>query len=142
MAEKIKQINGKDFIFCPWRQKYVRLTPEEWVRQHFLQWLVSELHYPMSRIAVEHPIKVADVNKRCDAVVLNSYLEPLCIIEFKADSISLTQRVFDQVAVYNRRLNVPYFILSNGRTTYFCRVTPEGYEYQSQIPNYEQLWRE
>ena len=117
----------------------MRLTPEEWVRQHILHLLVQNFGYPAARLAVEHPIKVGDLQKRCDAVVMSDTLAPLCIIEFKAESVSLTRRVFDQVAVYNRRLQVPVFIISNGKTTYACRVSKDGYELLQQIPTYEEL---
>ena len=109
------------------------------MRQYFLHYLVDDLGYPKARIAVEHPIQVAQVQKRCDAVVMDDRLEPLCIIEFKAEDVALTQRVFDQVAVYNRKLNVKYFILSNGKHTYACSVTPSGFTFLPSIPTYPQL---
>lgn len=135
----IKDINGKRQIFCDWRRKFVRLTPEEWVRQQVLHALVDNTGYPAARIAVEHPIQVGEVQKRCDAVVMGEQLQPLCIIEFKAEAVALSQKVFDQVAVYNRRLQVPFFIISNGRTTYACRVRENGYEFIEQLPTYEEL---
>ena len=135
----IKTGNGKSQIFCDWRRKFVRLTPEEWVRQQVLHTLVEQYTFPATRIAVEHPIQVGEVQKRCDAVILGAQLQPLCIVEFKAERVGLTQKVFDQVAVYNRRLQVPFFIISNGTTTYACRVTAEGYEFLPDIPSYEEL---
>ena len=117
----------------------MRLTPEEWVRQHILHFLVEESGYPQSRIAVEHPIQVGQTKKRCDAVVMGNSLEPLCIIEFKAEKVALTQRVFDQTAVYNRKLQVPYLLISNGKTTCFCKVSDTGYEFLEHIPSYDQL---
>ena len=135
----IEQRNGKDYIFCAWRRKYVRLTPEEWVRQHFLHALVEDFAYPQSLIAVESAIEVGEMKKRCDAIVYNSDLKPLCIVEFKAPTVSLTQRVFDQVAVYNRRVGVDYFFLSNGRDHRACRVNETGYEQLPNIPLYNEL---
>ncbi len=135
----IKTQNEKSVVFCDWRRKFVRLTPEEKVRQAFLHWLVEEMGYPKSLIAVEHPICVGDLKKRCDAVVFSQTLQPLCIIEFKAKDVPLTQRVFDQIAVYNRRLNVTTFIVSNGRQTFACNVTDAGYEFLQKIPKYEEL---
>lgn len=126
-------------IFCSWRKKWVRLTPEEWVRQHFLHALVDSFGYPQSLIAVEAPIRVGDVQKRCDAIVYNTDLTPLCILEFKAPSVSLTQKVFDQVAVYNRRLHVQHFILSNGKQHQACKVGDDGYEMLPTLPLYNQL---
>ncbi len=135
----IKNIDGKEQIFCEWRRKFVRLTPEEWVRQQVLHALVDELAYPKARIAVEMAIQVGERKKRCDAVVYNAQLQPICLIEFKAESVPLTQQVFDQAAVYNRELAVKHFIISNGKQTFVCRVTETGYDFLTEIPTYEQL---
>ena len=147
----IRTHNGKEQVFCEWRRKWVRLTPEEHVRQWVLHSLVEDTGYPKSLIAVEHPIQVAQVSKRCDAVVLAQDLRPLCIIEFKAPDVTLAQRVFDQVAVYNRALGVRYFIISNGKQTYACRLKhlpqplsqgeggSSGYEFLEALPTYEEM---
>ena len=136
---QIELRNGKNYIFCVWRRKYVRLTPEEWVRQHFLHALVEDFGYPQSLIAVEASIRVGDVPKRCDAIVYDSTLSPLCIVEFKAPSVPLTQQVYDQVAVYNRKVGVAVFMLSNGKEHKACRVLPNGYQFLPALPLYEQL---
>lgn len=136
---QIEQREGKDHIFCVWRRKYVRLTPEEWVRQHFLHALVEDFGYPQSLIAVEAAIRVGDVQKRCDAIVYDANLQPLCIVEFKAPSVRLTQQVFDQVAVYNRQLGVSYFLLSNGKEHCACSVSADGYEMLPTLPLYKEL---
>ena len=138
-SPNITTVNGKEQIFCDWRRKFVRLTPEEWVRQQFLHFLVEDMKYPKSRIAVEYPIEVGEVNKRCDAVVMGEHLEPLCIIEFKAENVELSQRVFDQVAVYNRRLQVKYFVISNLKSTFVCQLTPSYYEFLPSLPAYTNL---
>jgi type I site-specific restriction endonuclease len=117
----------------------VRLTPEENVRQSILQWLVEEHLYPHHLIAVEVPIKVGSTPKRCDAIVYNKEMQPLMLIEFKAPSIAITQEVFDQAAIYNRQLNVPLLLLSNGQTIILARVTKEGYQYLPRIPAYTEL---
>ncbi len=135
----IKTIDGKQSIFCDWRRKFVRLTPEEWVRQQVLHALVDEFAYPKARIAVEMGIQVGACKKRCDAVVYDAQLGPVCLIEFKAESVPLTQQVFDQAAVYNRELAVKHFIISNGKQTFVCRITPTGYDFLTEIPAYEQL---
>lgn len=129
----------KEQIFCAWRRKYVRLTPEERVRQTFLHGLVEQLHYPASLVAVETAITVAGTTKRCDAVVYNQALQPVCIIEFKAPSVPLTQAVFDQVAVYNHRLQVQHFMLSNSIQHVACRVDNDGYHLLDHIPTYQEL---
>ena len=134
----IRQIDGKDYVFCVGRRKFVRLTPEEWVRQNFLHALVAQ-GYPQERIAVEAAIGVAELQMRCDAIVYDGQLQPVCIIEFKAPTVSLTQKVFDQVSVYNRRLCVDYFILSNGREHTACIVNPTGYSRLEALPTYQQL---
>lgn len=131
--------NNKEQVFCPWRRRWVRLTPEEWVRQQVLRQLVEDYSFPFSRIAVEHAIRVGEAARRCDAVVFDSTLTPLCIIEFKAESVPLTQRVFDQVAVYNRRLRVPLGIVSNGPRTIAYRITSAGYSFLPAIPSYPDL---
>ncbi len=135
----IKNIDGKEQIFCEWRRKFVRLTPEEWVRQQVLHALVDEFGYPLTRIAVEMAIQVGERKKRCDAVVYDAQLQPICLIEFKAESVPLTQQVFDQAAVYNRELAVKHFLISNGKQTFVCRVTPNGYDFLTEIPAYEAL---
>lgn len=134
----IRQQNGKDYIFCVWRRKFVRLTPEEWVRQNFLHALL-ELGYPQEKIAVEASITLAGLSKRCDAIIYDAALQPICIVEFKAPTVALSQKVFDQVAVYNKKLEVEHFILSNGKLHKACKVNDNGYEMLDGIPFYEEL---
>lgn len=137
---RIRNNDGKEQILCPFRRKWVRLTPEEQVRQNFLHRLVTELAYPLTHIAVEHPIQVGDAKKRCDAVVMDCSLQPRCIIEFKAPNVAVTEMTFDQIAVYNRRLGVPYLMVSNGRQTFVCYVhTDHTLEFLSDIPPYNSL---
>ena len=114
--------NGKEQIFCEWRKRWVRLTPEEWVRQQLLHRLVEEYGYPASLIAVEQAISVGETKKRCDAVVYTNtssspspeerggvrFLSPLMIIECKAETVPLSQKTLDQAITYNRKLNVPH----------------------------------
>lgn len=135
----IRTAAGKEHIWCDWRRKFVRLTPEEWVRQQVLHRLVEEYDFPMNRLAVEHAISLGEARKRCDAVVFDHTLRPRCIIEFKAETVSLTQRVFDQVAAYNRRLDVPCGIVSNGLQTIAYRITADGYVFLPEMPHYAQL---
>ena len=95
----------------------MRLTPEEWVRQQFLHRLVDDYHYPAGRIGVEVAIAVGDAKKRCDAVVYDEQLQPLVLIECKAEHVALTQSTLDQALTYNRQLRVPYLFLHNGQET-------------------------
>lgn len=131
--------DNKEEVFCRWRRRYVRLTPEEWVRQQVLQSLEDNYGYPHSLIGVEVSIEVAGLQKRCDAIVYDRALRPLMLIEFKSEVVSLTQAVFDQAAVYNHRLCVPYLMLSNGQSSIVTQVSSEGYEYMKEIPLWSQL---
>ena len=118
--------NNKEQIFCEWRHKWVRLTPEEWVRQQLLHRIVEQLNYPASLIAVEAAITVGDAKKRCDAVVYDRTMQPLMLIECKAETVPLTQKTLDQAVIYNRRLNVPYLLLHNGPQTIFVTIETNG----------------
>ena len=131
--------NGKEQIFCEWRRRWVRLTPEEWVRQQLLHRLVEQLGYPASLIAVEAPIKVGEVQKRCDAIVYNQSMTPLVLIECKAEKVPLTQKTMDQAATYNRKLQVPYLILHNGPQTIVGKVNDNTISFINAIPQFNQL---
>lgn len=130
--------NGKEQIFCEWRHRWVRLTPEEWIRQQLLHRMVNEGAYPASLIAVEQAITVGDVRKRCDAVVYDNTMQPLMLIECKAETVPLTQKTLDQAITYNRKLNVPYLLLCNGTQTIFVNGNDI---YTSGFPRYTDLLR-
>ena len=131
----VKDINGKQCVFCAWRRRWVRLTPEEWVRQHFLHRLVSDYGYPSGRIGVEVSIALGDAKKRCDAVVYDEQLRPQVLIECKAEHVAITQRTLDQAITYNRKLNVPYLFLHNGPETVVVRFkTPSNSHYKGGEP--------
>ena len=132
----VKQIRGKDYILCGWRHKYVRLTPEEWVRQQVLHQLVTDLGYPASGIAVEVQLTT---RRRADAVVYKSDLTPVMLIEFKAETVELSQKTLDQIAVYNRQYKVPYLLLSNGRQTVMAKVDEQQIIFLENIPEWTQL---
>jgi len=138
---RIKNQNEKDFIFDEQRKKYVSLTPEEWVRQNFLRYLIEVKLYPASLLAVEQELKLNGMKKRCDAIVYNYNAEPIVIIEFKAPNIRINQKTFDQTAVYNSKLGVEYLIISNGLNHYFCKVDSVNsrYEFFPDIPNFNTL---
>lgn len=141
MGLRTRLYNGKEQIFCEWRHRWVRLTPEEWVRQQLLHRLV-EMDYPAPLIAVETAISVGEAKKRCDAVVYDRALAPLMLIECKAETVPLTQKTLDQALTYNRRLNVPYLVLHNGPQTLFVTLEPNGTNTISQrIPRYADLLR-
>jgi len=134
-------MDNKQQILCAWRRKYVRFTPEEYVRQSILHALEDNFGYPHGLIGVEVPIEVAGLKKRCDAIVYNQQMQPLMLIEFKADTVQLTQQVFDQAAIYNRHLHVPYLMLSNGKQTIIAKVLDNEYQFLEQIPTYDTLQR-
>ena len=135
---RTRVFNGKEQIFCEWRHRWVRLTPEEWVRQQLLHRMVSELDYPASLIAVETAITVGEAKKRCDAVVYDRLTQPLMLIECKAETVPLTQKTLDQAVTYNRKLNVPYLLLCNGGQT----ICIDGNNHYSQrCPRYTDLLR-
>lgn len=108
-------------VFDPIRQKQVKLTPEEWVRQNIIQHLLA-LGYPKGLIAAEQPITFNGLKKRCDIVVYNRQAQPSLIVECKAPHVGITQKVFDQIAVYNLKLNVEYLIVTNGLQHFCCKV--------------------
>jgi len=135
---KTRLQNNKEQVFCDWRHKWVRLTPEEWVRQQLLHSLVEQLGYPSSLIAVEAAITVGETKKRCDAIVYNTAMQPLVLIECKAETVPLTQKTLDQAITYNRKLQVPYLLLSNGVQTIWINGTNI---YTSGIPRYADLLR-
>ena len=109
------------------------------MRQTTLQLLVDEFGYPHNLIAVEVPIEVAGVQKRCDAIVYNRQMQALMLLEFKAPSVHLTQEVFDQAAIYNRTLHVPLLMLCNGRESIVAYVTSDHYQFVDHIPQYTSL---
>ncbi len=140
-APKIILRDEKHMIFDPLRRKYVSLSPEEWVRQHFINYLLTEKKYPEGLLANEVQIKLNATTKRCDTIVYDSFLSPLMIIEYKAPSVPITKNVFDQIVRYNMVLRVRYLIVSNGINHYCCKVDYEKQEiiYMETIPEYKQL---
>lgn len=129
---------------CIWdriRRKYVALTPEEWVRQHFVNYIITEKHYPENLIANEIQISLNNQKRRCDTVVYDRTLSPLVIIEYKSPEVKITQEVFDQIARYNIVLKVKYLIVSNGMQHFCCQInySDMSFEYLSDIPEFPHL---
>ncbi len=110
---KIKEENDKEWIWDEVRKKWVRLTPEEWVRQNFIQFLVQQHKYPSSLMAVEKEILLEDIKKRCD-IVLYQAEKPWMIVECKEMNVVLDEAVLKQVLTYNMSIPVPYLIITNG----------------------------
>ena len=128
-------------IYDTLRRKYVKLTPEEWVRQHFVHMLVERKGYPGALMANEVALKVGEKRLRADTVLYDSRLRPRMIVEYKAPHVAITQAVFDQIATYNLLLRVDYLVVSNGLSHYCCRMDYENrqYRYLQDIPLYAEL---
>ncbi len=119
---RIKKQNGMAMIFDIIRKKYVALTPEEWVRQHLVHYLVEEKRYPRTLIAVEKEIHLYGLKRRFDVVCYDRQSEPYLIVECKAPAVALSQAVFDQVFRYNLVMAAPYVAITNGVTHYCGRL--------------------
>ena len=138
---KIQQSNGKDQIFDDLRRCYVALTPEEWVRQHFVHMLIEHKGYPATLTANEVAISLNGMSRRCDTVVYDKGLRPRAIIEYKAPSVKIDGKVFAQIARYNLVLRVDYLIVSNGLHHYCCKMDYDNnsYTFLNEIPAYTDI---
>lgn len=126
-------------VFDPLRGKWVALTPEEWVRQHFVNFLITQRDFPQMLMANEVSLTFNSMPRRVDTMVYTRALNPLCVVEYKAPDVVLTQKVFDQIARYNSVIEAPCLIVSNGIHHYCCRYTAQGYTFLPDIPNYREL---
>jgi hypothetical protein len=128
-------------IFDILRRRYVALTPEEWVRQSFIHYLINHLGYPSTLLANEISLKVGQKQLRADSVLYNQSLQPRMIIEYKAPNIEITQKVFDQISAYNLLLHADYLVVSNGINHYCCKMDYDGKKYLfiDHIPRYEEI---
>lgn len=140
-SHKVIVKSGKSYIFDDLRRKYVALTPEEWVRQHFVHFLVEQKGYPKGLLANEIQINLNGTKKRCDTVLYGRDLNARMIVEYKSPSIEITQAVFDQITRYNMVLKVEYLIVSNGLNHYCCKIDYTGntYSFLPDIPSYNML---
>lgn len=138
---KIKKSPQGLLIFDSSRKKYVALTPEEWVRQHFVAYLTSEKQFPASIINNEVSLVQNGIKRRCDTLIINHSGQPLVIIEYKAPTVEISQQVFDQIVRYNMVLRAQYLIVSNGLTHYCCKIdyTDASYAFLQDIPSYQQI---
>ena len=131
-----------DLILDPIRKKYVRLTPEEWVRQNFVQYLVHEGKYPAGLIGIEVMFKLNKLRKRADILVHNRKGEPVMLVECKSDEVRLDDKVNDQIVEYNMNYRIPYLVITNGMSHYAVKITDydtHQFEYLLTIPLYEDL---
>lgn len=132
---------GKKEIFDSFRRKYLVLTPEEWVRQHFLHFLVNEKKFPAMLLSVEKGIMVNGMQKRFDAVACDHTGQPLVLLEFKSPEVGLNQKVLEQIGRYNMNLNVRYLMISNGIQHFSCELDylTHSFRFHDQIPMFDAL---
>lgn len=138
---QLKQDADRLFIFDELRKKHLLLTPEEWVRQHWIQHLISNKYFPKVLIQAEGGLKLNGLQKRTDLVVFDRSGERLLLAEFKAPSIKISQKAFDQIARYNMVHRVRYLLVSNGLEHYYAIIDFESqsYRFLSELPVYSQL---
>jgi hypothetical protein len=136
---KITDENGQLTLFDTIRKKNIILTPEEWVRQHFVQYLINQKHYPKTLIKLEGGHKLHGMARRSDIVVYNPGGEKMLLVECKAPSVSIDQKTFDQVARYNMVHKVKLLAVTNGLQHYYCRINFENRDYQfiEELPGYK-----
>lgn len=136
---KIREKEGKREIFDRLRRCYVALTPEEWVRQHFVNMLIEHKGYPATLTANEVPITLNGMMRRCDTVVYDKNLRPIAIVEYKAPTVKIDEKVFAQIARYNLVLKVDFLIVSNGLQHFCCKMDYEknSYSFLREIPAYD-----
>jgi hypothetical protein len=137
LKESIKGIEILDEI----RNKYIKLTPEEWVRQNFIHYLINHFNYPKGLIGVEKLVKYNGMNKRADIVIFNKEGKPALLVECKSFKVNITEETFFQVARYNKTLQVKFLILTNGINHYICTLDFEKNQinYLNQIPTYQTI---
>ena len=136
---RFKNSENKVAIFDEIRKKFIILTPEEWVRQHVVQFLLQEKNYPKSHINVEKLLKINDLKKRYDIVVFNADGSIRILIECKAPEIKIAQNTFDQIARYNLTLRAEFLMVTNGHNHYFCQMDFENekYRFMKELPHFE-----
>lgn len=133
--------DGTHQIFDRLRGKFVALTPEEWVRQHFVAFLIDHKGFPIGLMANEVSLSLNGTSRRSDTVVYNSSAQPLVIVEYKAPTVKISQKTFDQIIRYNMVFHAPYLIVSNGINHYCCHIDFEkkSYKFLPDIPSYQEL---
>ena len=135
---KVKEQDGKPFIWDEIRKKYLLITPEEWVRQHFIHFLIAR-KYPKSLISVEGGLKYNQRQKRTDILVLNRMGDPFLLVECKAPEVKVNQKTLEQAIYYNQVIRAPYIALTNGLQHFFCHIDFKNQKASplADLPNYE-----
>lgn len=138
---KIKEESGKNRIFDPIRRKYLILTPEEWVRQHFIQFLILEKGFPPGLFKIEGGVAHHQRKGRYDALVGDRQGAPLMLIECKAPTVAITKETFYQIARYNTEMEVPYFAVTNGMQHYYLKLdkVAKKLRFLEELPDYQYL---
>ena len=131
---RIKKEGGKEFIFDALRKKWLLLTPEEWVRQNFVQYLIKTKNYPSSLIALEKEIQLGELKKRFDILVYDNNHQPWMMIECKAEEVKLNEDVLQQVLRYNISVPVQFIVITNGSFTHACQKENKGLRSIDEIP--------
>lgn len=135
-AYKVKKQAGKPYIYDTIRRKYLLLTPEEWVRQHFTHYLINHLNYPRGLMTTESGLRYNKLQRRTDIVVFDRQAAPYMIVECKAPSVAINQQVFNQIAVYNKVLQARLLVVSNGLQHYCCsfQAAEQSWQFLPEIP--------
>lgn len=134
-----RDADGAVRVYDPRRGKWLVLTPEEWVRQHFVHYLINDLEYPAAMVANEVGLTLNDTRRRCDTVIFSRDLRPVCIVEYKRPSVEITAGVFDQIARYNSVLGAPFLMVSNGLRHFCCHFDGSEYAFLRALPSYQGL---
>ena len=132
---------GNEMILDPLRRRFVKLTPEEWVRQNFIQYLIIEGKYPAGLLGIEVMFRFNKLKRRVDILVHDRSGKPIMIVECKSTEIEIDENVFEQIATYNMKFKVPYLVVTNGMHHYACKMNHQEmkFEYLLVIPLYEEL---
>jgi len=135
---KIKEEEGKFLVFDIIRKSYFLLTPEEWIRQHFIHLLIDHYHYPKSLIKIESGLRYNNLFKRSDIIVYDREGKPFLLVECKSAEIKLTNTGFEQASVYNKTIKASFIVLTNGLSTFCCKVNQENgqYEFIKDLPSF------
>ena len=138
---KISDNGGQLSLFDEIRKKHIIITPEEWVRQHFVQYLINQKHYPKALIKLEGGMKLNGMGKSTDIVVFNPAGERILLVECKAPSVIINQKVFDQVARYNIAHKVTLLAVTNGLSHYYCHIdfSTRNYKFIEDLPDYSEV---
>jgi type I site-specific restriction endonuclease len=141
MDFNLKESNGRVVIYDPCRRKYVQLTPEEWVRQHCISFLHHSKGVPLSMMSVEKAISLNTLVLRYDIVAYSRTTMPLLLVECKAPEVKISRLTFDQIAVYNLQLRVPFLFISNGFEHFYCKVDFENSSmlFIKELPDYKSM---